>query len=128
MLPGESDISSYASNSKYPDNYKKYFVFGDASGSRADMRSGPVRIFNIVGKSDGYLADCAYIADFECGIEFFLSAVIYVNSDQVLKDGRYEYESVGMPFLAELGRTVYEYELTRQREFAPDLGRFKFIQ
>jgi hypothetical protein len=128
MLPGESDISSYASNSKYPDNYKKYFVFGDASGSCPDMRSGPVRIFNIVGKSDGYLADCAYIADFECGIEFFLSAVIYVNSDQVLKDGRYEYESVGMPFLAELGRTVYEYELARRREFAPDLSRFKFIQ
>ncbi len=117
MLPGESGIQSYASNGKYPDNHKKYFVFGDAYGSRSALRSGPVRIFNIVGKSDGYLSDCAYIVDFECGIEFFLSAVIYVNSDQVLKDGRYEYESVGMPFLAELGRTVYEYERARQREF-----------
>lgn len=128
MLPGESDIQSYALNGKYPDNHKKYFVFGDAYGPRSDMRSGPVRIFNIVGKSDGYLADCAYIVDFECGIEFFLSAVVYVNSDQVLKDGRYEYESVGMPFLAELGRTVYEYELARRREFSPDLTCFKFCR
>ncbi len=128
MLPGESDIQSYASSGKYPDNYKKYFVFGDAYGSRIDMRSGPVRIFNIVGKSDGYLSDCAYIVDFECGIEFFLSAVIYVNSDKVLKDGRYEYESVGMPFLAELGRTVYDYELARRRKVSPDLTCFKFCR
>jgi len=126
MLPGESDILSYAADGKYPDNHKKYFIFGDAHGARSDMRSGPVRIFNIVGKSDGYLSDCAYIVDFECGIEFFLSAVIYVNSDQVLKDGRYEYDSVGMPFLAELGRTVYAYELSRHREFDPDLAQLKF--
>jgi hypothetical protein len=125
MLPGESDIQTYASNGKYPDNLKKFFVFGDAHGPRSDMRSGPVRVFNVVGKSDGYLSDCAYIVDFECGIEFFLSAVIYVNSDQVLKDGRYEYDSVGMPFLAELGRTVYEFERARRREFAPDLTSFK---
>lgn len=128
MLPGESDIPAYAADGKYPDNHKKYFVFGDAYGSRSDMRSGPVRSFNIVGKSDGYLSDCAYIVDFECRVEFFLSAVIYVNSDQVLKDGRYEYDSVGMPFLAELGRTVYEYELARRREFAPDLSTFKLCK
>ena len=128
MLPGESGIPAYTDEEKYPDNCKKYFIFGDADGSRSDMRSGPVRSFNVVGKSDGYLSDCAYIVDFECGIEFFLSAVIYVNSDQVLKDGRYEYDSVGMPFLAELGRTVYEYELARRREFAPDLAAFKFFK
>ena len=128
MLPSESDIPSCAASGKYADNHKKYFIFGDAEASRADMRSGPVRSFNVVGKSDGYLSDCAYIVDFECGIEFFLSAVIYVNSDGVLKDGRYEYDSIGMPFLAELGRTVYDYERARRREFSPDLASFKFCR
>ncbi len=128
MLPGESDIPSCATSGKYADNHKKYFIFGDAEGSRADMHSGPVRSFNVVGKSDGYLSDCAYIVDFDCGIEFFLSAVIYVNSDEVLRDGRYEYDTVGMPFLAELGRTVYEYERTRKREVSPDISSFKICR
>ena len=125
MLPGESGIDTYARQDRYPGNYKKYFIFGDAVGARTDMRSVPVRIFNVVGKTDGYLADVAYIADFECGVEFFLSAVIYVNSDKVLKDGRYEYGSIGMPFLAELGRTLYEYELVRKKKFFPDLSCFR---
>ena len=125
MLPGESGIEPYSSQDRYPDNFKKYFIFGDAAVGRYDMRTGPVRSFNVVGKTDGYLSDVAYIADFECGVEFFLSAVIYVNSNQVLRDGRYEYESIGMPFLAELGRTVYEYELGRKKEFLPDIGFLK---
>ena len=128
MLPGESGIQAYAVKGKSPDNYKKYFIFGDADSSSAAIPTGAVRSFNVVGKSDGYLSDCAYIVDFECGIEFFLSAVIYVNSDQVLRDGRYEYDSVGMPFLAELGRTVYEYERARRREFSPDFANFKFCR
>jgi hypothetical protein len=36
----------------------------------------------------------------------FVSAVIYTNRDGVLNDDRYEYESVGRPFMAELGRLV----------------------
>ena len=128
MLPSESDIPSCAASGKYADNHKKYFIFGDAEASRFDMRSGPVRSFNVVGKTDGYLSDCAYIVDFDCGIEFFLSAVIYVNSDEVLRDGRYEYDSVGMPFLAELGRTVYEYERGRKREVSPDISSFKICR
>ena len=128
MLPSESDIPSCAASGKYADNHKKYFIFGDVEASRIDMHSGPVRSFNVVGKSDGYLSDCAYIVDFECGIEFFLSSVIYVNSDEVLRDGRYEYDSVGMPFLAELGRTVYEYERARKREVSPDISSFKICR
>ena len=43
-----------------------------------------------------------------------LSAVIYANEDGVLNDGKYDYYNVGMPFLAELGRQFYNYELRRK--------------
>jgi hypothetical protein len=44
-----------------------------------------------------------------------LSAVLYVNSDGVLNDDRYDYDTVGFPFLRDLGRRVYEAELRRKR-------------
>jgi len=110
-LPRESAIAAYHNGKKYPDNYKKYFIFGDAQDGVISDRS--IQIFNVVGQSDGYLADCAYIHNPAANIEFFLSAVIYVNNDEVMKDGKYEYKKVGIPFLSELGRTIYAYEQSR---------------
>ena len=46
-------------------------------------------------------------------VEFMLSAVIYANEDEVLNDGKYDYKGVGLPYLAELGRQFYNYELQR---------------
>jgi hypothetical protein len=113
-LPAESDVPAYRNAKLYPDNYKKYFLFGDAKDGVITDRS--IRIFNVVGQSDGYLSDCAYIQNTSLGIEFFLSAVIYVNEDEIMKDGKYEYQTVGLPFLAELGRIIYAYEQTRGHE------------
>lgn len=112
-LPAESDVPAYHNRKLYPDNYKKYFLFGDIKDGIINDRS--IRIFNIVGQSDGYLSDCAYIKNASTNIEFFLSAVIYVNGDEIIRDGKYEYNTVGLPFLAELGRIIYEYEKTRIR-------------
>lgn len=124
ILPRESDFPRYADRRLYPDNVKKYFLYGDLS-SKATISDKNARLFNSVGFSDGFLSDCAYIVDFEKKIEFFLGAVIYVNEDEVVRDGTYEYQTVGLPFLAELGRTVYEYEKQRKRWFVPDLSRFR---
>ena len=54
-----------------------------------------MRAFNKVGRPFGYLADCAYISDAARGAEFFLSASLFVNADDVLGDGRYEYAQQG---------------------------------
>jgi hypothetical protein len=35
-----------------------------------------------------------------------VAAAIYTNSDGVLNDDRYDYESVALPFMAELGEIV----------------------
>jgi hypothetical protein len=37
----------------------------------------------------------------------------------------YEYDEIGLPFLARLGRAVYEHERRRERPRRPDLSRFR---
>lgn len=74
----------------------------------------------------GFLVDAAYFADFGNNIEFLLSAVIYCNSDGIFNDDKYDYDKTGFPFLKNLGRVVYDYELKRQRKKAPDLRTFQF--
>jgi hypothetical protein len=121
MLPRESTEPAYPDRDEHPDSYVKFFLFGD-SKERIPSR---FRIFNKVGDAYGYLIDNAYVVDFEAGVEFLLTAVIHVNADQVFNDDAYEYDEVGMPFLARLGRAVYEHELRRERPRRPDLSRFR---
>ena len=66
-----------------------------------------IRIYNKVGYAYGTLTDVAYIRNREKDIEFFLTATLLVNNNQIFNDDVYEFETVGIPFLAELGRGVY---------------------
>ena len=61
----------------------------------------------------GFLIDNAYIHDELNDIKFFLTATIYVNENNTLNDDQYEYDEICFPFLARLGRAVYEYELKK---------------
>jgi hypothetical protein len=70
------------------------------------------------------MIDNAYVVDFDKGVEFLLTAVISVNENRIYNDDEYEYDEVGFPFLANLGRLIYEYETRRPRGVEPDLGRF----
>jgi beta-lactamase family protein len=121
MLPRESAEPAYPDREEYWDSYGKYFLFGD---SKAPIPSH-VRIFNKVGEAYGYLIDDAYVVDFDAGVEFLLTAVILVNADGIFNDDKYEYDEIGLPFLARLGRAVYEHELRRERPRRPDLTRFR---
>ncbi|MEJ2163526.1 MAG: serine hydrolase [Robiginitalea sp.] len=71
-----------------------------------------IEIYNTVGFAYGTLTDCAYIRDTQSGIEFLVSATILVNEDGIFNDDNYEYESIGLPFLASLGRGLYQFELS----------------
>jgi hypothetical protein len=122
MMPRESKFPQYP-DSDYEDSYKKYLMYGSHHGR---INADTVRIFNIVGQSYGFLGDCAYIVNQERGVEFFLSAVLYVNNDGVLNDGKYEYSSIGFPFLTQLGRAVYRHELQRNRKLKPDLFKYSY--
>ena len=90
------------------------------------LQPNSTRIFNASGEAFGQLVDVAYIVDFDKKIEFFLSAVIYCNSDGIFNDDKYDYETIGFPFLKNLGKIIYEYELKRQRSNIPDLSLFQF--
>lgn len=125
LSPAESGIPALSSNKKdYWDALTNYLYYGCEKDAIPGKNP---RIFNIVGQSYGFLSDCAYFADFENGVEFFLSATLYVNEDGILNDGKYEYATVGFPFLKELGRQIYRYELQRDRKVKPDLSEFRIL-
>ena len=117
--PREALMNKYPLQKGYNDSYKKYLYFGRTANPPVNMR-----VFNIVGWWAGYLTDSAYFVDFENNVEFFLSAVIYVNKNQWF-DYNFEYNDIGFPFMANLGKLVYEYEKQRKKDYVPDLGGLK---
>lgn len=120
QLPFESVHPKY-DTTEFFDSYTKFFMF------KADSSKIPpyIRVFNKTGWSYGFLTDVAYIVDFKNKVEFMLSGVIYVNSDGVLNDDKYEYKQTGYPFFKEVGNIIYQYELNRERRYKPDLGKFQ---
>jgi hypothetical protein len=85
-----------------------------------------IRIFNKTGQAYGHLLDASYYVDFEKVIEFFVSAVVYVNEDETLNNDNYEYDAIGFPFFAELGDYLYQLESERKKKVPADLKKFKF--
>ena len=49
-----------------------------------------------------------------------LSAVIYCNSDGILNDSKYDYDTIGFPFYKNLGQLIYNYEVQRKKAFLPN--------
>ncbi len=117
-------LSQYPSQTPYPfydtslfyDSYVKFF-FRDSTKQMPQH----IRVFNKVGWSYGFLTDVSYVVDFESGIEYMLAATLYVNSDGILNDGKYDYDNIGYPFLHQLGQVIYQHELMRKRKTKPNL-------
>jgi len=119
-LPRESHYPHY-DTTEYFDSYAKFFLF------KAGKSKPPayIRVFNKPGWTYGFLTDVAYIVDFKNNVEFMLSGCIYVNSDGVLNDDKYDYDSIGYPFFKETGHIIYNYELKRPRKHIPHLEAFR---
>ncbi len=100
----------YTTN-EYYDSYVKFFMYGDSHESIPEN----IKIYNKVGYAYGTLTDCAYIKDTQNNIEFLLTATILVNKNGIFNDDTYEFDSVGIPFLAQLGRELYQHELRRKK-------------
>ncbi len=95
----------------YYDGYCKFFMYGDTHETIPQH----LKIYNKVGNAYGTLTDCAYIHDVKNGIEFLITATILTNENGIYNDNEYEYDTIGLPFLAELGRQFYEFELQRKK-------------
>lgn len=116
--PRESTYPSYDSL-HYGDAYCKFLLWG---GANEGEKPSYIRIFNKVGDAYGFLTDIAYIVDFKHNVEFMLSATISCNSDGIYNDDRYDYDTVGYPFMKQLGQLLYEYEIKRTRKHKADLS------
>lgn len=122
QYPPETTYPSYDSATIW-DGISKFLYWGAEKGTLPKN----IRIFNKIGGAYGFLSDISYFVDFDKKIEFMLSAVIYCNSDGILNDDKYDYDSVGYPFMKNLGRVIYNYERKRKRDHEPDLSAFKII-
>lgn len=118
--PRESKYPFYDST-EYPDAYGKFLLFG----AKKEKMPENIRIFNKIGDAYGFLNDVAYIVDFESNVEFMLSATMLCNSDGIFNDDKYDYDTIGFPFMKNLGQLIYNYEKQRQRKYIADLSRFR---
>ncbi|HWZ14368.1 MAG TPA: serine hydrolase [Mucilaginibacter sp.] len=122
MYPTESKKPTYNSPGYYPAYCKWLFYGGDSLA----VVNPNIRIFNKIGDSYGYDIDNAYIVDFKNKVEFILTAVVQSNDDGIYNDNKYEYKTVCLPFMKNLGQVIYQYELKRPKNYLPDLSKSKF--
>jgi hypothetical protein len=119
QYPSETDYPKY-DTTVYFDSYVKFFF------KNGGKHLPPyIRVFNKVGWAYGCMTDVSYIADFKNKIEYMLTLTLYVNSDGVMNDDKYDYDTIGSPFFYKLGQVFYRHELNRKRKFTPDLSRFQ---
>lgn len=121
MLPSESKWPQYDTSEVW-DTYVKFLYYGAEKGSAEPG----IRSFNKPGDAYGFLTDAAYIADFNNKTEFILSATIHCNSDGVYNDDHYDYDTVGLPFMKNIGRLIAAYEMTRTKKYKPSLSSILF--
>lgn len=112
QYPGDSKNPVYPRD-KFPDDYCKFFLPGLA-------RVVPKEHLRVYGKSGfayGFVTDNAYIVDTRSKRAFFLSATVWADSDNCLNDDKYDYESMSMPFLADvaeiIGREVWNVPFSK---------------
>lgn len=122
--PTESLYPPYAADTaSYWPAYCKFLLHGAQKGGLP----GNIRVFNKSGDAYGQMIDVAYVVDYKNKIEFFVSAMIYCNSDGILNDDKYDYDSIGLPFMKNLGKVIYDYELKRNYKIKPDLAPVLFM-
>jgi Beta-lactamase enzyme family len=88
---------------EYYDGYARFFMIGDSKAEKPQS-------LHLIGKSGeayGFLTDVSFITETGSDLQLLLAANIYVNADGIFNDDVYEYESIGYPFLAALGRAVW---------------------
>jgi Beta-lactamase enzyme family len=105
LRPRDSDDPRYDEAEHY-DGYARWFLVGDGKQRYPEG----LRVSGKSGMAYGYLSEVAHLQDRDAGAECLLAAAIHVNRDGIYNDDRYEYDSIGLPFLAALGRAVLDVE------------------
>ena len=85
---------------EFPYYFTKFFIYGD---KELEVDENIV-IYNKVGLAYGQLSDVAYIK--KNNVSIILTATIDVNTNKIYNDDKYDYDSIGFPFLAEISREI----------------------
>lgn len=125
MFPHEARLKKYDYKEKFFPAYKKYLYYGRKENTQLQP---DLRIFNMVGWWNGYVADCAYIVDFEKKIEFFVSAVIYTTKSKGTDTEFNDYHKICFPFMADVGKLLYEHEEKRSKKILPNLSHLPLFK
>lgn len=103
QLPRESANPNYDPE-KYSDDWVKFTL----PGVRAARPERDMAIANKVGLAYGFTSDTSFIFDRATGEGFFFAGVVYTNSNGVLNDNVYDYETKAFPMWEALGRVLTE--------------------
>ena len=109
LRPRESEDPVYP-EAEHPDGYARWFFVGDG---RRRYPEG-LTVFGKSGMAYGSLSEVAWVVDRASGAECLLAAHVLCNADGVYNDDRYEYDGVGLPFLAAWSRAVLDSERARR--------------
>lgn len=101
--PSELKKEEFQDDKKYPDNLYKYIVKGNDDDSYKDIVT-----YSKIGISYGFVTETAYVVNPKTEREFVVTASIYVNENDTVNDGKYEYEDVARPFFAKLGQLLLD--------------------
>jgi|GEM_PF-1273206 len=99
LNPAESKYSN-SSEAKLDRTFFRLLGVGDGQWPK------DLVVENKVGWAYGFLSDMAHLK--QGNNECFVSCKMYLNRNGVLNDGQYEYESIGRPAMAEIGRLLLE--------------------
>ena len=101
QYPRESPNPLYAA-AEHPDGEVKWVL----PGLRRVLPAEQVRVYDKTGQAYGFTLENAWVLDTGRGRSYFLAAALYTNSDGVLNDDAYDYDTVALPFLADLGEAT----------------------
>lgn len=94
--------SSYRKIDHFDDFEYKYVPSNKEKGNRT---------FGKLGLSYGFASESVYVPTDGIGNGLLLSYSVYVNSNDIVNDGEYDYESVARPFAKDLFTKMLEWHL-----------------
>ena len=95
--------NKFTTDKKYFESYNKFFIHGVDTV----VTNKNIRVYNKIGQAYGTSVDNAYIRNYQDDVEFFLTATIYTNKNNIINDNVYEYDETAIPFLAKLSQSLY---------------------
>ncbi|MEK7781709.1 MAG: serine hydrolase [Verrucomicrobiota bacterium] len=105
MYPGESHNPVYSAE-RHPDINSKFLLPGIRRVFPKAQLSRRIEVTGKPGRAYGFSIENSYVHNPKNGRAVFVTAVLYTNSDGILNDDKYDYETVADSFLADLGELV----------------------